>query len=146
MPQWHLAARCERVNIVWGWSSTRPKMKACTIRHPPACSKRESNISKSTDRRVNAVWVTFSQLFHSVCEHIPTFQPNVQHMPKVCDVTIPFPTRVQRCAFSVHLACFLPCVTLQEHYTSIPTMLHRVVNKMKNNKFYCNTYFSKHVL
>ena len=79
----HLDVWRERVNIVWENHQHVQKRTCVPVNHRLACSTRISNISKTTYHRVNTVWVTFSQRFHSVCERVPTCQTSVQRVLNV---------------------------------------------------------------
>ena len=86
----HLDVWRERVNIVWENHQHVQKRMCVPVNHRLACSKRVSNVSKTTNHRVNTVWVTFSQRFHSVCERAPTCQTSVQRVLNdgICDASI----------------------------------------------------------
>ena len=79
----HLDVWRERVNIVWENHQHVQKRTWVPVNHLLACSKHVSNVSKTTYHRVNTVWVTFSQRFHSVCERVPTCQTSVQRVLNV---------------------------------------------------------------
>ena len=77
MPQSHLDVWRERVNTVWENQQHVQNRTRVPNNHRPACSKHVYDVSKTTYHRVDNVWVTFSQRFHSVCKRVLTCQTSV---------------------------------------------------------------------